>query len=136
MCAVCHPNPYSREDERILWELRANLKPYLAERSLRPSDPAFNPYSLYSDEGLYIPFCLPVEEAGAGAGAGADDGMHGVRGEGRARAPRHTGAPAGCPATCAKRTAATAWRVPPTNSTMSPPERERRYIPNVRYTQP
>ena len=40
---------------------RDRLREYLRERGLRPSGKAFCPYSLPSDRGFYVPFCLPVE---------------------------------------------------------------------------
>ena len=53
-------NPYSEQDSLLLEDQRQRVRRYLSEHDLEVAGAAFNPYSLCSGDGLYLPLCIPV----------------------------------------------------------------------------
>ncbi len=63
LCSIeLFANPYSEQDSLLLEDQRRRVRRYLSEHGLEVAGPAFNPYSLCSSDGLYLPLCIPVRE--------------------------------------------------------------------------
>ncbi len=63
LCSIeLFANPYSEQDSSLLEDQRRRVRRYLSEHGLEVAGPAFNPYSLCSGDGLYLPLCIPVRE--------------------------------------------------------------------------